>query len=74
MCYDDNATPPVPPVAAGPAHGEELVLTAADGNRFAAYIARPGDSADIIIPLLPATSLDDAIGLVRQAYFLALAD
>ena len=40
----------------------------------AAHIARPGDSADIIIPLLPATSLDDAIGLVRQAYFLALAD
>ncbi len=40
----------------------------------AIHLARPGDSADIIIPLLPATSLDDAIGLVRQAYFLALAD
>lgn len=40
----------------------------------ATHIAHPGNSADIIIPLLSATSLDDAIGLVRQAYFLALAD
>jgi len=41
MCYDDNAAPPNPPGPAGAAEGEDLVLTAADGNQFAAYIARP---------------------------------
>jgi carboxymethylenebutenolidase len=42
MCYDDNARPPMPPGDAGTAHGEDVVLTAADGNRFAAYLAHPG--------------------------------
>ncbi len=41
MCYDSNARPPVPPGNAGKARGEDLALTAADGNRFAAYAGRP---------------------------------
>jgi carboxymethylenebutenolidase len=41
MCYDDNARPPIPPGEAQTVHTEELVLTAADGNRFAAFLARP---------------------------------
>ena len=41
MCYDDNARPPLPAGASGEARGEDLVLTAADGNRFAAYRAYP---------------------------------
>jgi carboxymethylenebutenolidase len=41
MCYDDNARPPIPAGAAGTAHGEDIVLTASDGNRFAAYAAYP---------------------------------
>src|SRR5260221_712544 len=41
MCYDDDARPPLPPGANGKATGEEIVLTASDGTRFAAYIARP---------------------------------
>ncbi len=45
MCYDDEARPPDLPVSGGRARGEDLVLTAADGNRFAAYAARPEDSA-----------------------------
>jgi carboxymethylenebutenolidase len=51
MCYDDNARPPLPPGEAGPAHGEDLVLTAADGTRFAAYLGKPaaGSRAQIII-------------------------
>ncbi|HEY4032807.1 MAG TPA: dienelactone hydrolase family protein [Ktedonobacteraceae bacterium] len=51
MCYDDNARPPLPPEQGGNARGEEIVLTAADGNRFAAYIARPehAGGAQIII-------------------------
>ncbi|HLZ57617.1 MAG TPA: dienelactone hydrolase family protein [Ktedonosporobacter sp.] len=51
MCYDDNAKPPVPPGATSAAHGEDLMLTAADGTRFAAYIARPANpgAAQILI-------------------------
>lgn len=45
MCYDDNARPPMPPGGSGNAQGEDIVLTAADGNRFAAYFARAGGSA-----------------------------
>jgi carboxymethylenebutenolidase len=39
------------PPTRGEAQGEELVLTAADGNRFAAFLARPGNptGAQIII-------------------------
>lgn len=51
MCYDDNARPPLPPGANGQARGEDLVLTAADGNQFAAYLAHPSqpNGAQIII-------------------------
>ncbi|GCF10640.1 dienelactone hydrolase family protein [Dictyobacter arantiisoli] len=51
MCYDDNARPPVPSNATGHSHGEDVVLTAADGNRFAAYIAIPDkpQAAQVII-------------------------
>ncbi len=41
MCYDDNARPPLPPGATGKAIGKDIELTASDGNRFAAYDARP---------------------------------
>ncbi len=39
MCHDDTARPPYPPGASGTARGEDIVLTAADGNRLAAYAA-----------------------------------
>jgi len=53
MCYDDNARPPLPPGEAGAARGEDIVLTAADGNRFLAYTAspsKPSASQMIIYP------------------------
>ena len=53
MCYDDKARPPIEPGAAGNASGAEIVLTAADGNQFAAYLARPakpGKGQVIIYP------------------------
>jgi carboxymethylenebutenolidase len=53
MCYDDNARPPEPPGAAQPAHGEELTLTAADGNRFAAFAATPGSTATVQVLIYP---------------------
>jgi carboxymethylenebutenolidase len=53
MCYDDQAQPPLPPGQRGAAHGEDIVLTAADGTRFAAYSAaseQAGGAAVIIYP------------------------
>ena len=43
MCYDDGARPPVPPIRGGSGQGEDLVLASSDGNRFAAYLATPGN-------------------------------
>src|SRR6266480_1546849 len=43
MCYDSDARPPLPPIAGGSGgDGTDLQLSAADGNRFAAYSARAG--------------------------------
>jgi carboxymethylenebutenolidase len=53
MCYDDNARPPIPPGANGHAHGEDLVLTTSDGNRFAAYFARPDQPSNAQILIYP---------------------
>ncbi len=53
MCYDDNARPPDPPGEAGAAQGEDLVLTAADGNRFAAYLAHPAAPGPAQIVVYP---------------------
>jgi carboxymethylenebutenolidase len=53
MCYDDNARPPLPPGEVGPAHGEDLVLTAADGNQFAAYLAQPANASHAQIIIYP---------------------
>lgn len=53
MCYDDHARPPVPPGAAGAARGEDSVLTASDGNRFAAYMATPAAPARAQILIFP---------------------
>jgi carboxymethylenebutenolidase len=53
MCYDDNARPPIPPGEVGAAHGEDIVLTAADGNRFAAYSAHPAVSKGVQVLIYP---------------------
>lgn len=53
MCYDDNARPPFPPGATDPAPGEDLVLTAADGTRFAAYDAAPAGPATAQVLIYP---------------------
>jgi carboxymethylenebutenolidase len=55
MCYDDNARPPYPPISGGsvPADGADLVLTADDGNRFAAYLAQPHGPAPALMLIYP---------------------
>ncbi|HCO01935.1 MAG TPA: dienelactone hydrolase family protein [Actinobacteria bacterium] len=51
MCYEPGALPPLPPIAGGAGvSSHELELTAAGGNRFAAYSA--------------VTDTDDAPGIV----------
>ncbi len=53
MCYDDNARPPIPPGAAGSAQGRDIVLTASDGNRFAAYAAHPDQATRAQVLIYP---------------------
>jgi carboxymethylenebutenolidase len=55
MCYDAAARPPRPPIAGGAAtvSGRETILTADDGNDFAAFTAthdRPGGPGIVILP------------------------
>jgi carboxymethylenebutenolidase len=55
MCYDAGARPPFPPVSGGAVEvtGRETVLTASDGNRFAASSAThdaPGGPGIVILP------------------------
>ena len=55
MCYDPGARPPLPPVAGGAGEivQQDVELTAADGNRFAATTARheePGGPGMVILP------------------------
>jgi carboxymethylenebutenolidase len=55
MCYDDQARPPIPPGGGGggASAGEDLVLTAADGNRFAAYLAMPAKPSGASVIIYP---------------------
>jgi carboxymethylenebutenolidase len=57
MCYDSASRPPLPPIAgaSGGAHGTDVVLSAADGNRFDAFTAlaterRSGGPGIVILP------------------------
>jgi carboxymethylenebutenolidase len=58
MCHEANARPAAPPATTGTARGEDLLLTSADGTRFAAHLARPERPGAAQIVLLP-----DAKGL-----------
>jgi carboxymethylenebutenolidase len=55
VCYDQAARPPLPPIAggAGEAGGGDIVLTAGDGNRLAAYSASHGRRGGPGIVILP---------------------
>ena len=55
MCHEPTARPPLPPIAggAGAAHVEDLILRAADGNRFDAFsatLADPDAPGVVIMP------------------------
>ncbi len=67
MCFDLDSAPPVPPISGAAVAHEDLVLEAADGNRFAAFAAMPDSPTDRGVVVLP-----DVRGLYRFYEELAL--
>jgi carboxymethylenebutenolidase len=67
MCFDLDSTPPIPPISGAAVSHDDLVLEAADGNRFAAFSASPDDGAQVGVVILP-----DVRGLYRFYEELAL--
>ncbi|HVV57450.1 MAG TPA: dienelactone hydrolase family protein [Gaiellaceae bacterium] len=67
MCFDLDSSPPIPRIAGAAVSHEDLILTAADGNRLAAFLATPDRPAAVGIAILP-----DVRGLYRFYEELAL--
>jgi carboxymethylenebutenolidase len=53
MCFDLDSRPPIAPIAGGALDSERLVLTAEDGNRFAAFRARAAEPRGAGIVVMP---------------------
>ena len=53
MCFDLDSRPPIEPIAGGALDSRRLVLTAADGNRLAAFTARAATPSGASILILP---------------------
>jgi carboxymethylenebutenolidase len=60
MCFDLDSSPPIPVISGASVSHEDLVLEAADGNRFAAFSARPDEPSRAGVVVLP-----DVRGLYR---------
>jgi carboxymethylenebutenolidase len=67
MCFDRDSLPPIPPISGAAVSHEDLVLEAADGNRFAVFVAAPEEPAATGVVILP-----DVRGLYRFYEELAL--
>ncbi len=67
MCFDVDSTPPIPVISGAAVSHDDLVLEAADGNRFAAFSASPDEPGTTGIAILP-----DVRGLYRFYEELAL--
>jgi carboxymethylenebutenolidase len=67
VCHDEDSLPPIPPISGASVSHEDVVLTAADGNRFAAFAATPDEPSGAGIVILP-----DIRGLHRFYEELAL--
>jgi carboxymethylenebutenolidase len=53
MCFDSDSAPPIPVIAGAAVTHDDLELEAADGNRFAAFLATPEDAAATGVVILP---------------------
>jgi carboxymethylenebutenolidase len=67
VCFDHDSLPPIPVIRGAAVAHEELVLEAADGNRFAAFAAVPDEPNGAGVVILP-----DVRGLYRFYEELAL--
>jgi carboxymethylenebutenolidase len=67
MCFELDSLPPIPAISGAAVSHDELVLEARDGNRFAAFSARPDEPSGIGVVILP-----DVRGLYRFYEELAL--
>src|ERR1700709_682635 len=67
MCFDADSLPPIPAIAGAAVSHADLVLQAADGNRFAAFDAVPEAPPGAGVVILP-----DVRGLYRFYEELAL--
>jgi carboxymethylenebutenolidase len=53
MCYGDDARPPLPPISGAAADHGDLVLSASDGTKFAAYFARASEPTGAGMVVMP---------------------
>ena len=53
MCFDHDSRPPIAPIGGGALDGALEELTARDGNRFAAFRARPAGPTTAAVVILP---------------------
>jgi carboxymethylenebutenolidase len=67
VCHDLDSSPPIPPISGAAVSHQDLVLEAADGNRFAAFAAVPDEPSPSGVVVLP-----DVRGLYRFYEELAL--
>ena len=67
MCFDLDSAPPIPAISGAAVSHDDLVLEAADGNRFAAFSASPDAPGAVGVVILP-----DVRGLYRFYEELAL--
>src|SRR5207237_10635289 len=67
MCFELDSEPPIPAISGAAVSHDDLVLQAADGNRFAAFLATPDEPATTGVVILP-----DVRGLYRFYEELAL--
>jgi carboxymethylenebutenolidase len=67
MCFDLDSVPPIPVIAGASVSHDDLVLAAADGNQFAAFLATPDEPAKAGVVIYP-----DVRGLYRFYEELAL--
>jgi carboxymethylenebutenolidase len=53
MCFDIDSEPPIPRIAGAAVSHDDLVLTATDGNTFAAFLAAPDEPATTGVVIFP---------------------
>jgi carboxymethylenebutenolidase len=67
VCFEPDSSPPIAPISGAAVSHQDLVLEAADGNRFSAFAATPDAPAPTGVVILP-----DVRGLYRFYEELAL--